>query len=65
MIFSRVVATLFAFGTISVLASPAPVVVEKRQDVSNVLGVIGTLQSTTGSILPQIGNVSILFLRAS
>ena len=45
MIFTRVIATLFAFGTISALASPAPVV-EKREDVSDVLAVISTLQST-------------------
>ncbi|KAJ2922554.1 hypothetical protein H1R20_g14546, partial [Candolleomyces eurysporus] len=57
MIFTRVVAALFAFGAVSVLASPAPAVVEKRQapaDVSDVLAIIGTLQSTTGGILPQI-----------
>ncbi|RXW14963.1 hypothetical protein EST38_g10890 [Candolleomyces aberdarensis] len=57
MIFSRVVAALFAFGTISAVASPAPAVVEKREDVSDVLAVISTLQSTTGGILPQIDSL--------
>jgi hypothetical protein len=63
MIFTRVFATLFAFGAVSALASPAPAV-EKRQDVSEVLAVISTLQSTTGGILPQIGMVTARPLRA-
>jgi len=54
MIFSRVVATFFAIGSVGVLALPsAPV--EARADITDVLAVLDTLQSSTGGILPQIG----------
>jgi len=52
----RLVASFFAFGAISALATPTPVV-EKREDVSDVLAIVGTLQSSTGSILPQIDSL--------
>lgn len=54
MIFSRAVFAVLAFGGLSAIASPTPAVVEKRQDVSEVLGVIDTLSTTVDAILPQI-----------
>jgi len=56
MIFSRVVAAFFAIGSVGVLALPsAPV--EARADITDVLAVLDTLQSSTGGILPQIGRL--------
>lgn len=59
MLFFPIVASFFAFGALTAVASPAPVVdtVEKRQDVSSVLAILDTLQSQTGSILPQIDSL--------
>ncbi|KAF9048944.1 hypothetical protein BJ165DRAFT_1342870 [Panaeolus papilionaceus] len=60
MFFSRALLSFFAVGAISTLASPTPApvdVVEKREDVSDVLAVIDTLKTSTGSILPQIDNL--------
>lgn len=56
MLFFPILASLFAFGTLSAVASPAPVV-EKREDVSDVLRIVNSLQSQTGSILPQIDSL--------
>ncbi|EAU81004.1 hypothetical protein CC1G_03180 [Coprinopsis cinerea okayama7 len=53
MFFTRVLLSVFAVGAISAVARPAETV-QKREDVSDVLAVIGTLKSTTGSILPQL-----------
>lgn len=55
MFFSRAVFSILAFGGLSAIASPAPVVVQKRQDVSEALDIIGTLDSTVSGILPQLG----------
>ncbi|KIJ55982.1 hypothetical protein M422DRAFT_239159 [Sphaerobolus stellatus SS14] len=62
MIFSRVLLSFLSLGVISAVASPAPVAeekraIEKRADVSDVLGVVSTLQSSSNSILPQIDNL--------
>lgn len=56
MLFFPVIASFFAFGALSAVGSPAPVV-QKRQDVSSVLSILDTLQSQTGSILPQIDSL--------
>ncbi|KAF6759949.1 hypothetical protein DFP72DRAFT_121232 [Ephemerocybe angulata] len=57
MYFKSIVASFFALGAICAAASPAPVV-EKRQDISSVLAIIETLQSSTGSILPQLDSLA-------
>ncbi|GJJ12738.1 hypothetical protein Clacol_006983 [Clathrus columnatus] len=64
MIFSRVVFSLLTLGAISAVATPTPVpvsdekrAIEKRADVSDVLGVVSTLGDATGSILPQINSL--------
>ncbi|PPR04822.1 hypothetical protein CVT24_007082 [Panaeolus cyanescens] len=56
MFFSRALFSLLAVGAIGALASPAPVV-EKREDVSDVLAVVGNLKATTDVILPQIDSL--------
>lgn len=55
MFFSRAVFTILALGGLSAIASPAPVVVEKRQDVNEALHIIATLDSAVSGILPQLG----------
>jgi hypothetical protein len=59
MLFFPIIASFFAFGALTAVASPAPAVdtVEKRQDASSVLAILSTLQSQTGSILPQIDSL--------
>ncbi|KAF9048943.1 hypothetical protein BJ165DRAFT_1367828 [Panaeolus papilionaceus] len=54
MSFSRAIFSFLAIGAIGALASPAPVA-EKREDVSDVLAVVGNLKAATNVILPQIG----------
>jgi len=60
MYLSRIFYAFLFLGAISAVATPAPVAEEKRDlqkraDVSDVLSVVSVLQSSTGSILPQIG----------
>jgi hypothetical protein len=55
MFFSCAVFAILAFGGLSAVASPTPVVVEKRQDVSEVLGIIDALSGTVDGILSQLG----------
>ncbi|KAF5342323.1 hypothetical protein D9611_001490 [Ephemerocybe angulata] len=57
MYFKSIVASFFALSAICAVASPAPVA-EKRQDVSSVLAIVNSLQSSTGSILPQIDSLA-------
>ncbi|KAJ3524634.1 hypothetical protein NMY22_g10911 [Coprinellus aureogranulatus] len=56
MLFSRAVFAVLAFTGLSAVASPTPVI-EKRQDVSEVLGVIETLSTAVDAILPQIDSL--------
>jgi len=45
-------------SALSVYASPAPVEIKKRADVSDVLSVVSTLQDSTSSILPQLNSLA-------
>lgn len=56
MLFFPVLASLFAFGSLAAVASPTPVV-EKREDVADVLRIVNSLQSQTGGTLSQIDNL--------
>ncbi|TFK37804.1 hypothetical protein BDQ12DRAFT_713276 [Crucibulum laeve] len=58
MIASRILFSFLTLGVISAAAIPAAVTVEKREDVSDILAVVSTLQGSTGSILPQIDALS-------
>ncbi|TFK34535.1 hypothetical protein BDQ12DRAFT_689452 [Crucibulum laeve] len=53
MFTSRILFSFLAIGAVSVAASPAPIIA-KRADVSDILTVVSTLNSTTATILPQI-----------
>jgi hypothetical protein len=57
MFFARAVLAFIAVGAVSVFATPAPVV-QKRQDISDVLSVLNTLDASTKSILPQIDSLA-------
>ncbi|KDR65681.1 hypothetical protein GALMADRAFT_284152 [Galerina marginata CBS 339.88] len=54
MFASRFFATFLAMSALAAYASPAPVEIKKRADVSDVLSIVSTLQGTTSSILPQL-----------
>ncbi|KIJ26832.1 hypothetical protein M422DRAFT_191687 [Sphaerobolus stellatus SS14] len=56
MFFSRVFS--FAVLSLSVISAAATPVAPKKRAVSDVLAVVGTLQSSTGTILPQIDSLA-------
>ncbi|KAG2010607.1 hypothetical protein CC2G_013418 [Coprinopsis cinerea AmutBmut pab1-1] len=56
MFFTRALFSVFAVGAIAAIAAPSAVV-EKREDISDVLAIVGTLKASTDSILPQIDNL--------
>ncbi|KDR67389.1 hypothetical protein GALMADRAFT_147174 [Galerina marginata CBS 339.88] len=58
MFASRFFASFLAFSAIAAYASPAPIEVQKRADVSDVLSVVSTLKSATSSILPQLNSLA-------
>ena len=53
MLFFPVLASFFAFGALTAVASPAPSV-EKRTDVADVLTVVLDIEAQVNLILPQI-----------
>ncbi|PPQ81850.1 hypothetical protein CVT25_013450 [Psilocybe cyanescens] len=57
MFFSQFFLPLLAFGSLSVLSAPVPSDIERRADISNVLGIVGTLQGQAGIILPEINSL--------
>ncbi|KAH9480028.1 hypothetical protein JR316_0006625 [Psilocybe cubensis] len=58
MFFSRFFLPLLSFGALSALAAPVPSEnIERRADISNVLGILGTLGGQTGIILPEINSL--------
>ncbi|KAH6901560.1 hypothetical protein BKA70DRAFT_1522319 [Coprinopsis sp. MPI-PUGE-AT-0042] len=54
MFFSRALFSFFAVGAISALAAPGPALVEKREDISDVLATLDTLEASNDAIIPQI-----------
>ncbi|TFK16862.1 hypothetical protein FA15DRAFT_739255 [Coprinopsis marcescibilis] len=54
MFFSRVLISLFAVGFATAAAVPAAAPLKKREDISDVLAIVGQLRTSTNSILPQI-----------
>jgi hypothetical protein len=60
MFFSRALFSFFAVGAISAFAAPSPALVEKREDISDVLATLDTLEKSNDAIIPQIGELLIL-----
>ena len=54
MFASRFFVSILAVSGLVAYARPVPVV-EERAGLTDILGIIGNLQSTVGGILPQIG----------
>ncbi|TFK37795.1 hypothetical protein BDQ12DRAFT_749525 [Crucibulum laeve] len=57
MIASRFLFSFLTLGVISAAAIPTAVTVEKREDVSDILAVVNTLQGSSDTILPQIDSL--------
>ncbi|TFK19783.1 hypothetical protein FA15DRAFT_600856 [Coprinopsis marcescibilis] len=53
MFFSRVLISFFAIGAVAAAVTPAAPL-KKREDVSDVLAIVGQLRGSTDTILPQI-----------
>ncbi|KAH6892765.1 hypothetical protein BKA70DRAFT_1571544 [Coprinopsis sp. MPI-PUGE-AT-0042] len=54
MLFTRALFSLFAVGVISALAAPSVALVERGEDMSNVLATLDTLESKNDGIISKI-----------